>query len=143
MAAWNEHLSVFFAFLGMISVGLAFWPGFYKTWKTKDTKFLPIKLFSLFLLAGALMTAGSIAGVCTDVQLSNMYVRGWFFVLLNAFVLFTNLYTVCLWCKNKVKERVRGYDSLEDYIPEEEESFDEESLDSPSPLDPEELEEAV
>ncbi|WP_181454130.1 PQ-loop repeat-containing protein [Mycoplasma wenyonii] len=104
---WNWHgcLAAVFVVIGAGAITSAFWPGFYKTYKTKDTKGLPIKLFALFLLVGILMTAGSIAGICKSPEWKPGYFKGWWFVYLNFFVMSVNAYTVFLWFKNKRMER--------------------------------------
>ena len=127
---WNDSISFVFAILGLFCVIAAFWPGFYNTWKTKDTEFLPIGLFSLFLLVGVLMSAGSIAGICESPKPGPMYMRGCVFTLLNVFVMLTNLYTVGLWCKNKFLGRRRADSSYADvsetseYVDDEQEEVE-------------------
>lgn len=102
---WHGYAANVCVFLGACGITLAFWPGFYRTYKTKNTKGLPITLFSLFLLVGILMTAGSIAGVCQEQKWESHITKGWMFVYLNSFVMFVNAYTVGLWWRNKKKER--------------------------------------
>ncbi|WP_148268009.1 hypothetical protein [Mycoplasma wenyonii] len=116
---WNGCASLVASVIGSVTITFAFWPGFYQTWKTKDTKFLPLGLFALFLLVGILMTAGSIAGACVDKLGTWMYVRSGFFIYLNSFVMLVNAYIVglALWNRRKDKKQVNNTDSEEEVVP--------------------------